>query len=228
MAHKRPSAQTSSHQLLMMGYLRFIYAGDLAGAWGRFGGLSGQLAHLGILMAISLTDAVMVAMSYDKTVRSTVEVNSRGRLTEDQRDKMIGMLTADHGPSMQMVLIGLAVPIPTGGTALGQQVKKNYVKLGWPPRIKGDGKRTHKGDNGKGETDTIGKVGANIGAKRAVEKEKGGGGTETIGGRISGANSVLTGTNSVTTGASAERMIGRMRDRTSRTRTIPKTPTRTG
>ena len=83
-SHKRPSGQPISFQQYMLNYLRLVLAGDLAGAWASFGGLSAQMTHLGTLLAIASTENAMTAMAYDRAVRTTIETNSRKRLPPDQ------------------------------------------------------------------------------------------------------------------------------------------------
>ena len=84
-AHKRPAPQPLSFQTFVLYYQRFALAGDIAGAWGKFGGLAAQLAHLGTLLSIAATDTASTAIAYDKEIRVVIETDSRNRISEDQR-----------------------------------------------------------------------------------------------------------------------------------------------
>ena len=61
--HKRPTTQTISFQALILNYLRFALAGDLAGDWANFGGLAAQFSHLGALLSIATTANATTAMA---------------------------------------------------------------------------------------------------------------------------------------------------------------------
>ena len=93
-----------SFQLFVLTYLRFVLAGDLAGAWRTFGGLAAQLTHLGTLLSIAATENAMIAMAYDRSVRLTIETNSRKRISKDQMTKLISMLTEEHDQTKKTTL----------------------------------------------------------------------------------------------------------------------------
>ena len=63
----------------MLNYLRFILAGDLAGAWASFGGLAAQFTHLGTLLVIASAENAMSDMANDREVRATIGTNSRNK-----------------------------------------------------------------------------------------------------------------------------------------------------
>ena len=59
--------------------MRFLIAADLAGAWAGFGGLAAQLNHLAIVMNISITDSVSIALPYGRLVRDFLAERARPR-----------------------------------------------------------------------------------------------------------------------------------------------------
>ena len=201
----------------MLEYMRFVYAGDIAGAWGQFGGLSAQMTHLGTVLAISVTDAALVAMNYDRAVRSTIEVNSRRRMTEEQREKTIGMLTTEHDPTKKMALRDLTGATGTPNTAPVKQVGKTFIKNNWQTRTKGVGGKWNNSEKEKGKTTPSVKVVTTIGT---AEKEKEKTRERTTGNRTTGT---ITGTTVTNRG----RMAGKTRTQTNRIGPSPRTRNRT-
>ena len=132
--HKRPNGQTMSFQAFVLSYLRFVLAGDLAGAWTHFGGLCVQMTHLGNLLTISTVENAMTAMAYDRAVRTNIEVQSRRRIDNDQREKLIDMLKTEHDVTKKAVIRELTA----GNTndPVDKGVRKNTLK-GDPSRRKG-------------------------------------------------------------------------------------------
>ena len=85
--HKRQTDQPMSFQLFTLNYIRFAFAGDLAGAWEEFGGLAAQWFHLGPLLGIATTENAMAAIAYGRSVRQTIMTNSRKRIPPDVQKK---------------------------------------------------------------------------------------------------------------------------------------------
>ena len=103
-ARKRPSHQPMSFQLFALTYLRFVLAGDLAGAWTPFGGLAAQLTHLGTLLSIAATENARAAMTYDKSIRTTIATQSRKRISDEQATKLTQLLTEEHDVTKRATL----------------------------------------------------------------------------------------------------------------------------
>ena len=49
--------------------LRFLLAGDLAGCWAPFGGISTQFAHIGLIFNVAVVENGAIAMTYAKQFR---------------------------------------------------------------------------------------------------------------------------------------------------------------
>ena len=107
-AHRRANDQAMSSQLFTLNYIRLVLAGDLAGAWAAFVGLSAQLTHLGTLLSIASTENGLTAMAYCRSVRPTIETNSRIRTSDDMAPEMIKMLTEEHDAAKKAILRELA------------------------------------------------------------------------------------------------------------------------
>ena len=138
----------------MLNYLRFVLAGDLAGAWANFGGLSAQMTHLGTLLIISATESASIAIAYDKAIRTTIETESRKRISDDQRGKLIKMLTEEHDVTEKQVLRDNAVTNQTernAKTVIKQLKRAPFVPLSNFQRFKG------KNQRGKGDRSSKGK-----------------------------------------------------------------------
>lgn len=104
LTHNRPSNQTISFQAFFLNYLRFVLAGGIAGAWGHFGFLAAQMAHLGTTIAIAANETAMAAIAYDKAIRTTIESGSRKRISAEGRKKLIAMLTEEHGRAKKAIM----------------------------------------------------------------------------------------------------------------------------
>ena len=134
----------------MLNYLRFVLAGDLAGAWASFGGLSAQMTQLGTLLAIASAENAMTAMAYGRAIRTIIETNSRKRLSTDQLKKMVEMLTDEHDAAKKATLHEMAA------VTTEQQTPRPTVKGKGDPsrrRTKG-GKEKNGKSKGGGKNDT--------------------------------------------------------------------------
>ena len=168
--HKRPNGQLMAFQAFVLSYLRFVLAGDLAGAWTHFGGLCAQMTHLGTLLTIATIDNAMIAMAYDRALRTSIEVQARRRINEEQRAKLIEMLTNEHDVTKKAVLreatAGSTTEITNKGTKKptqkGEPSRRNGKNIGnkaktgkqkgkqWDQRQQWDNwSRPNKGSKGK-------------------------------------------------------------------------------
>ena len=59
--------------------MRCVLAGDIAKAWGKFGGLSGQLNLLGIALRLAITESPFVAMEYGRVTHQRLAAHARHR-----------------------------------------------------------------------------------------------------------------------------------------------------
>ena len=130
-----------SFQLFVLIYIRFILAGDMAGAWANFGGIAAQWAHLGTLLTIAVTDNALAAMAHDRSIRTTIETHSRKRIPSDQLAKMVKMLTEEHDTAKKAILR----EISASSAAKRPIVRKTTLKVDPSRRNKGEGKNTNKG-----------------------------------------------------------------------------------
>ena len=73
-SHKRPSPLDISVQAWAFYNFRFFSAGGLAGEWAPFGGMSAQLAHLGLLLNMSAVGNSTIAMTYAKYSRGKLRI----------------------------------------------------------------------------------------------------------------------------------------------------------
>ena len=125
-----------SFQLFVLTYVRFVLAGYLAGAWDRFGVLAAQLPRLGTLLSIAEAENAMAAMAYGRSVRMTIETNSRKRTSPEMATEMIAMLTGEHDPTQKAIAreINAATLEKKGAkeTALKTTLKDKY-HYGPPP-----------------------------------------------------------------------------------------------
>ena len=147
-SHRRANDQTVSSQWITLNYIRFFLAGDLAGAWAAFGGLTPQLAHLGTLLSIASTANGPTAMAYGRSVRATVETHSRKRTSGDMTTKMFKMLTEEHDVPKNAILRELAVDTvekKRGKVSLKTNGKGDPPRRTYFPKEEGKGKGKGKG-----------------------------------------------------------------------------------
>ena len=158
--HKRPSDQPMSFQLFVLTYLRFVLAGDLAGAWDKFGGLAAQLTHLGTLLSIAATESALTAMTYDKTIRTNIATQSRKRISDEQVTKLTKLLTEEHDVTKRATLRDITAaasdrhndPPANFVHRKGDPSRRNGAKGKTRATKKGKGaKRTHWNSNHKGD-----------------------------------------------------------------------------
>ena len=80
-SHKRHSSLGLSFQMWTFYNFRFLLAGDLAGDWAPFGGISAQLTHLGLLISMAVVENATIAMTYAKFFREQSAHLARLRTT---------------------------------------------------------------------------------------------------------------------------------------------------
>ena len=61
--------------------LRFLLAGDLAGAWADYGGTVAQINHLAVVLDLSITDHPGIAVTYDHRMHRKVHRIAKTRST---------------------------------------------------------------------------------------------------------------------------------------------------
>ena len=71
-SHKKPSPMDQIPQAWIFYNKRFLLDGGLVGAWAPFGGISSQLAHLGMILYIAAIGNATIAMNYAKHPREQV------------------------------------------------------------------------------------------------------------------------------------------------------------
>ena len=76
------SGQMFNMQTFVYHRIRCIFAGDLAKAFDKFGGASGQWNLLGIVLRLAIAESPFVAMEYDRVIHQ--------RLTALARDRYMG------------------------------------------------------------------------------------------------------------------------------------------
>ena len=127
-SHKRPGTQEVSINQWFIYNLRYILAGDLAGAWDPFGGLAAQLNHIGIVLDLAVTEHAGVALSYDLQVKNLAK-----QMAETDREKnKVETLLSD----------------------LNQTIKNNVLReFGIMPTYTSHKSKPPKGDKDKGKGD---------------------------------------------------------------------------
>ena len=75
--------------------MRFTPAGDLADAWGDFGGLKGQLNHLANVLELSITDHAGVSVTYDHRIHQMMQKAALKRSGNTDYFSCLGTLNAD-------------------------------------------------------------------------------------------------------------------------------------
>ena len=73
------SGQPLNMQSFIYYRLRCIFAGDLAKAFAKFGGIAAQFNLLGIVLRLAITVSPFVAMEYDRLIRPRVSALARER-----------------------------------------------------------------------------------------------------------------------------------------------------
>ena len=83
-----------SIQSFLLFQLRFVFAADLCMAWSPFGGLAPQLSHLSIVLNLSVTESVGVAMLYHSALMTKLSEKARQRNTNE--DEFIQLLSSEQ------------------------------------------------------------------------------------------------------------------------------------
>ena len=73
------SGQPTNMQAFVYYRLRCILAGDLAKAWGKFGGLTAQLNFIGVVLRLAITESPFVAMEYGRVMQQRLAALARDR-----------------------------------------------------------------------------------------------------------------------------------------------------
>ena len=77
------SGQMFNMQTFVFHRIRCIFAGDLAKAFEKFGGSSGQWNLLGIVLRLAITESPYVAMEYDRVIHQRLSALARDRYMEN-------------------------------------------------------------------------------------------------------------------------------------------------
>ena len=80
-SHKKPSQMDLSFQAWAFYNLRFLRAGELAGAWAPFGGISAQLTHIGLILNMAVIENATIDMTYADHFREQASHLARLRAT---------------------------------------------------------------------------------------------------------------------------------------------------
>ena len=80
-SHKKPSPMDLSFQSWVFYNPRFLLAGDLAGCWAPFGGMSAQLTHFGLILNMAVLENATISMAYAKQFREQASHLARQRTT---------------------------------------------------------------------------------------------------------------------------------------------------
>ena len=149
--HKRPGAQDVSINQWFLYNLRYILAGDLAGAWSPFGGLAAQMSHIGIVLDLAVTEHSGVALSYDLQIKNLAKQMAE---TDREKNKAESLLSDLNQTVKNNVLRDFGI-MPTYTSV------KSRAPKGEKDKGKGDkGKGKHrKGDKRKPRETTWGKNG---------------------------------------------------------------------
>ena len=62
--------------------IRFMRAGDLAGAWADFGRLAAQLNRLAVVLGLAISDHAGIAITYDTRAQRTIRKLAKARSTK--------------------------------------------------------------------------------------------------------------------------------------------------
>ena len=87
--------------------LRFILAGDLAGAWEEFGGLPAQINHLANVIELPIADHAGIAVTYDRRIRALIAKTALKRPTTTDYN---GLLSTIHAEAKAAVLRDFETP----------------------------------------------------------------------------------------------------------------------
>ena len=143
-SHKKPSPMDLSFQAWSFYNLRFLLAGGLAGAWAPFGGLSAQLAQLGLIFNMAAIENSTIAMTYSEHFRGQAAHLARQRAASVD---WAHFLSEEDGVIKRNVLRGLgraSATMPKQGAK--PPVTERVPK--WPGKVK---KGDKKGRNRKGQ-----------------------------------------------------------------------------
>ena len=105
-----------------------------------FGGLSAKMTRLGTLLSIAATENALTATTYGKTIRTTIAVQSRKRISDEQVTKLTQLLTEEHDAANRATLRDITA------AASGRQ---NYRSPTFLTRKSGPSRRN--GVKGKGK-----------------------------------------------------------------------------
>ena len=96
---KKPSPLGLSFQFWTFYNLRFLLAGDLAGCWAPFGGMSAQLTHLGLILNMAVLENATIAMTYAKQFRDQAAHLARQRASGSAKghDRRLGSIPRGGG-----------------------------------------------------------------------------------------------------------------------------------
>ena len=79
------STQPLNMQSFIYYRIRSLFAGDLARAFDRFGGLIGQINLLGVILRLAIVESPFVAMEYDRAIQARLSSMARERYLDCDR-----------------------------------------------------------------------------------------------------------------------------------------------
>ena len=138
-SHKRPGTQDLSINQWFLYNLRYVLAGDLAGAWSPFGGLAAQMNHIGIVLDLAVTEHSGVALSYDLQVKNLAKQMAE---TDREKNKVEGLLSDLNQTIKNNVLREFGI-MPTY-TSHKAKAQKGTKDKGRGDKGKGKGKKSDK------------------------------------------------------------------------------------
>ena len=78
-ARRANSPQELSIQCFALYRIRFVFAAELCGAFGNFGGVAAHLSHLSTALNLSLVGSVGVALAYHRILSGMLQERARQR-----------------------------------------------------------------------------------------------------------------------------------------------------
>ena len=78
-ARRAASPQETSIQSFSLYHMRFVFAAELCGAFGNFGGLATHLSHFPTILNLSITESVGTALAYHQIFPNKLQERARQR-----------------------------------------------------------------------------------------------------------------------------------------------------
>ena len=134
--------------------MRFILAGDLAGAWTDFGGLAAQINLIGIVLDTSITDHAGIAITYDYRIHQLLQKLAHKRSSATDYFSILSTVQSD-------VKAAVMRDFEFNADMQKKEKEKEKNEKGKTKKDVGKGKGKGKGKGGKtaGEPKTTGRWG---------------------------------------------------------------------